>query len=110
VNWKNWKGCVMSQEKIVPGFEPGSRAASWESQECTENKSKMYRLRGSHLGAAQALSVPYGRFMRPRLCRYRFHDYCYDQFIPSIERRATACVTDHATGPGLSIDCLLSSF
>jgi hypothetical protein len=28
VNWKNWKGCVMSQEKIVPGFEPGSRAAS----------------------------------------------------------------------------------
>ena len=68
-------------------------------------KSRMFRkvLRegGESPGGCPGFVLPHGRFMRSHLCDNLYHDYHYDQVIPSIRRRATACVTDHATGPGM---------
>ena len=55
---------------------------------------------GGGLPGCTGFVLPYGRFMRSLYCDNLYHGYHYDQVIPSIKRRATACITDRAIGPG----------
>jgi len=72
---------VTKDGKVASGFDPSAEESRYL--------------------CAQALSWPYGRFKRSLLCDNLYHGYRFDQVIPTIKRRATACVTDHVNGPGV---------